>query len=99
MKVSVNFFPSPCLQDIVACATSILKNLDGGNKTTQRTYNIAFDIAKQLTQSIQPFTKLMNELNDEYTRIHVFHAVFEKVSKGLHGPSMLADMLILVSAL
>ena len=71
------------MQDIVACATSILKKLDGGSKTTQRTYKIAFDIAKQLTQSIQPFTNLMNQLNEDYTRIHLFHALLEKVSNNL----------------
>ena len=42
---------------------------------------MAFDIAKQLTQSIQPFTRLINTLNEDYTKIHVFHAVLEKVSK------------------
>ena len=67
----------------MACATSILKNLDGGSKTTQRTYNMAFDIAKQLTQSIQPFTRLINTLNEDYTKIHVFHAVLEKVSRDM----------------
>ncbi|XP_053384582.1 uncharacterized protein LOC123535976 [Mercenaria mercenaria] len=68
-------------RDIVSCATSILQDLDCGKNTTRKSYAVSIDIAKRLTEALQPFTQHLNVLNETYTRIHLFHVICNKTER------------------
>ncbi|XP_052798214.1 uncharacterized protein LOC128230191 isoform X2 [Mya arenaria] len=68
-------------KEIMDCSASILEDLAIDSNKSEHLYAIAKDISNNLTENLHPFTDKINKLNELYTRIHLFHVIFEKTNR------------------
>lgn len=63
------------------CVVTVLDDLNIGQGSTSNVFNACFDTANKLVDVVQPFTEQINQLNETYTRVHLFFIIYHKVTE------------------
>lgn len=64
--------------------TAVLEDLNTVQGSSHRVFNTCFKTANTLVESVRPFTKHVNALEEMYTRAHLFFVMYHKVMLGFY---------------